>query len=60
MVFGKIDTRDWVFVNNVVGDYFGLLRMRAAAGRFFTPAETGLNGAARVVVLGYDVWVGPV
>jgi MacB-like periplasmic core domain len=40
----------------VSGNYFALLGMRPAAGRFFLPTEERDAGTQPVVVLGYRVW----
>src|SRR6185437_11599540 len=40
-----------------VGDYFGLLGVRPAAGRFFTVDEERPSGLTPVVVLGYQLWM---
>ena len=38
------------------GNYFDLLGVRPAAGRFFTPSEDIKPGAAPVAVISYDGW----
>ncbi len=40
-----------------VGDYFGVLGVRPAAGRFFTVDEERPGGLTPVVVLGYRLWM---
>ena len=40
----------------VSGNYFSLLGLRPAAGRFFTDADDEAKNANPVVVLGYDYW----
>jgi predicted permease len=46
--------RAWGYL--VSGDYFDVLGVRPAAGRFFLPEEDRAPGARAVVVLGYDCW----
>jgi predicted permease len=38
------------------GNYFDLLGLRPAVGRFFGPREDLVSGASPYVVLGYDYW----
>jgi predicted permease len=48
--------REWV--SFVTDDFFAVLGVRPVAGRVFTPADS-INadaGAARVVVIGYELW----
>ncbi|MGH7522831.1 MAG: ABC transporter permease, partial [Gemmatimonadales bacterium] len=40
----------------VIGDYFGALGVTPALGRFFSPDELGIDGAASVVVIGRRFW----
>jgi putative ABC transport system permease protein len=40
----------------VSGNYFSVLGLRPAAGRFFTDAEDQVKNANPVVVLGYEYW----
>ena len=40
----------------VSGNYFGVLGMRPALGRFFTPDEDGAPGAHPVLVLSHGFW----
>jgi predicted permease len=46
--------RAWGYI--VSGDYFDVLGVRPALGRFFLPEEDRAPGARPVVVLGYDCW----
>lgn len=41
----------------VTGNYFDLLGVSAAAGRFFLPEEDAISGTHPVVVLGYRFWM---
>jgi predicted permease len=45
-----------VFTNLVSLNYFGVLGVRAAAGRFFTDADDERPGAAPVAVLSHRLW----
>jgi predicted permease len=40
----------------VTGNYFEMLGVRPAAGRFFTPAEDLRQGESPLAVLAYDTW----
>ena len=40
----------------VTANYFGLLRLQPAVGRFFLPDEDAVPGRNPVAVLSYDVW----
>jgi putative ABC transport system permease protein len=40
----------------VTANYFGLLRLQPAMGRFFLPEEDAVPGRNPVVVLSYDLW----
>ena len=40
----------------VTANYFGLLRLQPAMGRFFLPDEDAVPGRNPVAVLSYDVW----
>src|SRR6476661_837149 len=41
----------------VTGNYFDVLRVRAAVGRLFDPADDQAPGGHPLVVLGYDYWM---
>jgi putative ABC transport system permease protein len=41
----------------VVGDYFGVLGVRPALGRFFAPDEHRLEGLSAVAVIGHRMWM---
>ncbi|HVB37003.1 MAG TPA: ABC transporter permease, partial [Vicinamibacterales bacterium] len=43
-------------VNFTVGDYFGVLGLRPAIGRFFSGAETGIAGRTAVAVISHQMW----
>jgi len=45
-----------VFAQLVTGNYFDLLGVRPAAGRFFTPDDDRTPGAHPVAVIGYGLW----
>jgi predicted permease len=45
-----------VFVQLVTGNYFDVLGLRPAAGRFFLPAEDRIPGSGAVAVVGYGFW----
>ena len=45
-----------VRIASTVGDFFGLLEARPAAGRLYTPAASRDPSALQVVVLGYAFW----
>ncbi len=45
-----------VRIASTVGDFFGLLEARAAAGRLYPPGASRDPGAQRGVVLGYAFW----
>jgi hypothetical protein len=45
-----------VFAQLVTGNYFDVLGVRPAAGRFFMPDEDRTRGAHPVAVLGYGLW----
>ena len=44
-------------VNFTVGDYFGVLGLRPAIGRFFSGAETEIAGRTPVAVISYRLWM---
>ena len=44
------------FGEEVSGNYFGVLRVRPALGRFFLPAEDSAPGTQPVAVIGYGHW----
>jgi predicted permease len=46
--------RAWGYL--VTGNYFEMLGLRPAAGRFFTPEEDTARGASPYVVLSFDAW----
>ena len=52
---GKNETRQ-LFVQVVSGNYFDLLGVKAAKGRFFYPEEDTTKGTHPVVVLSYGFW----
>jgi putative ABC transport system permease protein len=45
-----------LFCEMVTGNYFQVLGVRPAAGRFFGPAEDRAPGASPVIVLAYNFW----
>jgi macrolide transport system ATP-binding/permease protein len=45
-----------VFGEEVSGNYFDVLGMRPAAGRFLRPAENVVPGTQPVAVIGYGLW----
>jgi len=45
-----------VFAQLVTGNYFDVLGVRPAAGRFFTPDEDRTPGTHPVAVIGYGLW----
>jgi len=45
-----------VFAQLVTGNYFDVLGVRPAAGRFFRPDETRTRGTHPVAVIGYGLW----
>ena len=45
-----------VLTSYVTGNYFSMLGVRPALGRFIEPAEAETPGAAPVLVLGYTCW----
>src|SRR5712691_8151335 len=45
-----------VFAQLVTGNYFDVLGVRPAAGRFFTPDEDHTRGTHPVAVIGYGLW----
>jgi predicted permease len=45
-----------VFAQLVTGNYFDLLGVRPAAGRFFVPEEDRTRGTHPVAVIGYGLW----
>jgi len=53
---GVAPVRRWGYL--ATGNYFDVLGVRPAAGRFFTAAEDGVPGAAPFAVIAYDEWVG--
>jgi predicted permease len=52
-VSGKADR---VLTNYVSGNYFSMLGIHPALGRFFLPNEGEVTGADSVMVLGYSYW----
>jgi predicted permease len=44
------------FVELVTGNYFDVLGVRPAAGRFFGPADDRVRGASPVMVLSFKLW----
>jgi predicted permease len=50
------ETRDQLFVEMVTGNYFQVLGVQPAAGRFFGPSEDAVPGAAPVIVLSHGAW----
>ena len=52
-VNGKADR---VLTNYVSGNYFSMLGIHPALGRFFLPKEGEVQGADSVMVLGYSYW----
>ena len=49
-----VNERIWGYL--VTGNYFELLGVKPALGRFFTPADDRTPGAHPVAVLTYDCW----
>ena len=52
---GKTDA-ERIFGVKVSGNYFSVLGVRPAAGRFFVPEEDRVAGERRSAVLSYDLW----
>src|SRR5262245_23935405 len=50
------DEAERVQVEVVSANYFDVLRVRAASGRGFRPAEDSIQGAAPVVVVSHALW----
>ena len=46
-----------VWGEEVSGDYFSVLGVRPAYGRFFTPEEAGPRGGDSVIVLSHGLWL---
>jgi len=51
---GSSAERAWGYL--VTGNYFEMLGVRPAVGRFFTPEEDTARGASPFVVLSFDAW----
>ena len=51
---GSSAERAWGYL--VAGNYFEMLGVRPAVGRFFTPEEDTARGASPFVVLSFDAW----
>lgn len=51
------DSTERVATEIVSGTYFGVLGVRAAAGRLITPDDDKAAGTGPVVVLGHDYWI---
>ncbi len=47
---------DRVYIANVTANYFAVLGIKPALGRFFLPEEESAPGAVPNVVLGYSLW----
>ena len=45
-----------IYVANVSSNFFEVLGIKPALGRFFRPEEEAREGGARFVVLGYSLW----
>src|SRR6266542_66674 len=45
-----------VFAQLVTGNYFDVLGIRPAAGRFFTPDDDRMRGGPPIAVIGYGLW----
>ena len=50
------DTPERIYVANVSSNYFDVLNIRPALGRFFLPEEEAREGGVPYVVLGYSLW----
>ena len=49
-------TPEQLFCEMVTGNYFELLGVKAARGRFFGPDDDKVPGASPVMVISYDAW----
>src|SRR3974377_1960497 len=49
-------TPERIYVANVSSNFFDLLGVKPALGRFFRPEEEAREGGAPYVVLGYSLW----
>src|SRR5262245_8996775 len=53
---GSADEPQRVFAQLVTGNYFDVLGVHPAAGRFFAPDEDRTRGTHPVAVIGYGLW----
>jgi predicted permease len=49
-------TSEQCFTEMATGNYFDVLGVKPAAGRFFGPADDRVRGASPVIVLSYKLW----